>query len=314
MWKFVLAPVLLAACGTAPEAVAPSVEPAADEPFIVGNEMFDSQQAFIESGKRCDNELTDLQVAEIERELTARGMYATPFGRTEPTPAGVPATTGEAIDTYVHVISRTNGVGQMSDQQVEDQMDVLNDAYASTGFSFNLVSISRTTNNTFAGMTPGSAAERNAKTQLREGSANDLNLYFADIGQGLLGWATFPWDEASDPDLDGVVVLFDSAPGGGAAPYDEGDTATHEVGHWMGLYHTFQGGCGGPANSDRVADTPKERSAAFGCPVNRDSCAGGGTDPVRNYMDYTDDSCMNTFSNGQDDRMDALYSLYRFNQ
>jgi hypothetical protein len=225
------------------------------------------------------------------------------------------AVTGGVINVYWHVINNGSSLsqGNLPDSQINSQISVLNAAYASTGWSFNLVSTDRTTNATWY-TCAGGTCETQMKNALRQGSADDLNIYSNNMGQGLLGWATFPSSYTSQPNLDGVVLLYSSVPGGTAAPYNLGDTGTHEVGHWMGLYHTFQGGCSKQATGgDGVSDTPAEKSPAYGCPVGRNSCANiAGNDPITNFMDYTDDSCMNTFSTGQDTRMDAMFTTYRF--
>lgn len=224
--------------------------------------------------------------------------------------------TGGTIPVYWHVINNGTSLsqGNIPDSQITAQINVLNAAYAGTGWSFNLVATDRTTNASWY-TCAGGACETQMKNALRQGTADDLNIYSNNMGGGLLGWATFPSSYAGSPKMDGVVILFSSVPGGTAAPYNLGDTATHEVGHWMGLYHTFQGGCSRNATGggDLVADTPAEKSAAFGCPTGRDTCANiAGLDPITNFMDYTDDACMNTFSTGQDTRMDAQFTAYRF--
>lgn len=223
----------------------------------------------------------------------------------EPTPQNV------TIDVYWHVINQGSGAsnGNIPDSMIGDQIAVLNAAYSGTGFSFRLAGTTRTTNSTWYTGCYGSS-EMPMKSALHQGTAQDLNIYSCRPGNGILGYAYFPSDYNSNPARDGVVLLDQSLPGGTAAPYNLGDTATHEIGHWLGLYHTFQGGCTG--NGDYVADTPAERSAAFGCPIGQDTCRRDpGIDPVTNFMDYTDDDCMFEFSGGQNVRMSDQWLVYR---
>jgi hypothetical protein len=252
----------------------------------------------------CPVHPSDEELAAMEGDFEARKAAS---GLTE-----ADNVTGGVINVYFHVVNRGTSVsnGNISDQMVTDQMNVLRAAFAPTGWSFNLVQTTRTTNTTWFNGCASSTTETQMKNALRQGSADDLNIYSCNPSGGLLGWATFPSSYVSRPKLDGVVLLHSSVPGGSAAPYNRGDTGTHEVGHWMGLYHTFQGGCNG--SGDLVSDTPAERSAAFGCPTGRDTCRNKpGLDPIENFMDYTDDSCMITFSAGQDARMDSQFTTYR---
>jgi hypothetical protein len=278
----------------------------AERPFVWNGVEYVNQGAFVESGRRCATREVDEQEADAVDQQVERWLAQHRLSAVE----------GGTIRVYVHVIRKgtARSQGNVAKTKINAQIDVLNQAYAASGWNFELVKVTRTTNAAWYTMEPGTFDESDAKLALHSGTAADLNIYTANPGNDILGWSTFPWDYNERPWLDGVVVLFSSLPGGSAAPYNEGDTVTHEVGHWMGLFHTFQGGCSGP-KGDRVADTPKEKKPAFGCPLGRNTCTGSaGLDPIENFMDYTDDACMNQFTSGQNKRIDHQYTVHRLNQ
>ena len=224
------------------------------------------------------------------------------------------------IETVFHVITgsdATKADRSRLGKLVQAQMKVLNDSYsgatapdaADTPFRFDLTQVDYVTNDAWVNVAPGST-EYEMKKALRVGDSETLNIYTADIGGGLLGWAYFPKGYNNGQDYkDGVVILDESMPGGTAGKYALGDTLTHEVGHWMMLEHTFAGACS--ASGDGVEDTPREAYPQFNCPVGADTCSAPGLDPIHNFMDYTQDSCMDMFTQGQSARMSDAWQAFR---
>jgi hypothetical protein len=310
---------LLSLFGLALLLVAPFALAATGEPDAGGGRWMNSENGrMADNGDivyRCGTESrgrTHVDVpgqAEIERFISENRVAA-----------------GGVIPVNFHVIYN-GSEGNVSDATIAAQILVMNRNFggrdyngnvvsgaANTGYTFVLNSTTRTNNRQWFRMTPGSRAEQNAKNALCVNQTSTLNLYSAKPGQNLLGWATFPQDIAANGKMDGVVIHYASMPGGSLAPYNLGGTGSHEVGHWVGLYHTFQGGCDGGNCSgagDLVCDTPGEGSATSGCPSGKDTCPEAGLDPIHNYMDYSTDICYTNFTSGQDARADFLMSTYR---
>jgi len=243
------------------------------------------------------------------------------MGVADDVPADPEVTGGGAfratVPTYVHVISPDGVEGNLPLSKVEEQIRVLDLSFGGsyggvdTGFDFELMAVDYTVNADWYNAGYQSHAEREMKDALRQGGTDALNIYLAtaDI---YLGWATFPSALKAPGQVyrDGVIVDWKSLPGMGEYPrFDLGLTATHEVGHWLGLYHTFQGGCN--RWGDYVEDTPPQRTPSFGCPEGKDTCADAGLDPIHNYMDYSDDPCYSEFTAGQAERMHDAWRLWR---
>ncbi|MEP6816602.1 MAG: zinc metalloprotease [Marmoricola sp.] len=221
------------------------------------------------------------------------------------------AATNATVPVYLHVMLSKSGAGDVTSSQITSQVAVLNNTYAggesssaaNTGFSFTLAGTNRYYNDTWH----RDGASTSYRSQTRQGGKNALNIWLVDFSY--LGIATFPWDYAKNPKIDGIRVQYSSLPGGSVVNYNYGETATHEAGHWFGLYHTFQGGC--TTTNDAVSDTPAQSSPSSGCPTGRDSCSLPGTDPIHNYMDYSYDTCYTQFTSGQSTRMSQMFAAYR---
>jgi hypothetical protein len=234
-----------------------------------------------------------------------------------------PGNSPVTIPVYWHVITTSGGNGDVS-SLVDEQMAVLSAAFAGSKFSFDLKDVEVVANDSWFFAEAGSDDEVAMKAALRKGGPESLNIYTTN-GDVYLGWATYPFFYKFAPSYDGVVLYFATLPGtgfefpydpaeepDGFITYDRGDTGTHEVGHWLGLDHTFgSGGCSHPG--DKVKDTPIEAEPQFFC-APRDSCVGPqfrGLDPITNFMDYVDDVCMDHFTSDQSTRMQRHWHAFR---
>lgn len=219
-----------------------------------------------------------------------------------------------SIPVYVHVVY-SNSQENVSATQINSQIAVLNDDFRMTNndasqapsefaavasdseVEFNLAGVYRYSNSTTSWGT--NDAVKAAYPPITP--ETHLNVWVCNIGGGILGYAQFPGGPAS---TDGVVLLYSSLPGGSAAPYNLGRTATHEVGHYLNLRHIW--GDGRCNRDDFVSDTPKSDAPNYSCPTYpTENCRSN--DMTMNYMDYTNDACMYMFSEGQKSRMRTIF-------
>jgi len=218
------------------------------------------------------------------------------------------------VDTYFHVVAAGKDVsdGYVSQETMTKQLAAMNSAFEPYGIQFNLKGTDWTINKRWA----IDQKTKKMKRTLRKGDYKTLNIYFQKrLEDDNLGYCYFPTGPPAPGtnkfNRDGCSIDSASVPGGSYEGYNLGLTTVHEIGHWFGLLHTFEGQkCSG--EGDLVDDTPQQISATVGCPEGRDSCPKNpGLDPIHNYMDYSTDVCYTQFTEGQMKRMKTMYNTYR---
>ncbi|KAL1999203.1 hypothetical protein VTN02DRAFT_4890 [Thermoascus thermophilus] len=245
------------------------------------------------------------------------------------------------IDTWFHIVSSEAQADLVTDEMITAQFSYLQQAYANTTISYKLRGVDRRINDTWA----RNGDDLAMKTALRKGTYNTLNVYYQtdlqpshsnntstarnessdasqmshQLSSNLLGFCTLPTPDVnassprSDYIKDGCNVLAATMPGGPLAHFNRGGTTVHEVGHWNGLLHTFQGESCTPNNDgDYIPDTPLQSVPTDGCPRWKDSCPDSpGLDAIHNFMDYSSDDCYEGFTKDQARRMRSMWSSMR---
>ncbi|PYI04289.1 hypothetical protein BO78DRAFT_320910 [Aspergillus sclerotiicarbonarius CBS 121057] len=251
------------------------------------------------------------------------------------------AVTSIEIETWFHIVSSQAAADTVSDEMITSQLSYLQKAYQSATITYRLKGVTRQVNDSWA----RNDDELGMKDSLRRGNYSTLNVYFqtdlqassdgssraasedpdsrADVSDqsssNVLGFCTLPDPSvnASSPRSsyikDGCNVLADTMPGGSLAQYNQGGTAVHEIGHWNGLLHTFEGESCSPDNEgDYIDDTPEQSEPTSGCPAEKDSCPDlPGLDAIHNFMDYSSDDCYENFTPDQAQRMRNMWTAMR---
>lgn len=249
----------------------------------------------------CGAHLSDeaFNTAESEfKELVDSGKSLVPADN------GTLSARARIVNVYWHVVYTTGNRGVISANLIRFNIDSLNRYYARANLQFRLARVDYIYSpRWFAYASIEYFSEWLALGRYsRRGGVGDLNLWSTGMTYSSYGgYSRFPWEYRSYPAADGALLRYDLLA--------SGKLVVHEVGHWVGLYHTFQGGCFGAG--DGVSDTPAEASPASGCPTGRDTCSSPGLDPIFNHMDYSSDSCRNQFTRGQITRMRLQCRAYR---
>jgi len=261
---------------------------------------------------RCLSIMTREDRVEFHRRLDeARELWS----REDPDSDSQPPRENITFQVAFTAIYANNSVegGYVPVDRMKAQVDRLNADYNTTGFSFVLVNTTWVHNpDWFVNAYPGSPDEKEMKAKHHIGDARTLNVYtliFNDTTLSL-GASSMPSYYYRKPKFDGVILRHTTLPGGSMKNFDMGRTLTHEVGHWLGLFHTFEGGCT-DGIGDNIADTPPQASGSTGCPKGRASCPGEGPDLINNFMDYSFDSCMDSFTPLQIVRMHEAARAFR---